>query len=263
MKTSCLITIFLLTMLVLSGCEKDESLEPELNLIPLGATATTDGLSVKIFSTNNFATGYNPLFIEIKDVNGKDAVVDDIAVFPIMHMTDKSHSAPWGKVNDAAMIKNLHACYVVFVMPSGDMGHWELQISFDIEGRTHQAVVPVDVALSQNKLVSLTSKADGSRVFVALIDPMKPKVGSNDFELGIWKRKSMMEWPAAEYLEVKIEPEMPSMDHGSPNNIHPVHKGAGMYRGKVNFTMDGWWVVHVTINENGEHVGDTKFDFEF
>ena len=36
---------------------------------------------------------------------------------------------------------------------------------------------------------------------------------------------------------------MPSMNHGSPNNVDPASTGAGIYKGEVNFTMTGYWQV--------------------
>ena len=47
----------------------------------------------------------------------------------------------------------------------------------------------------------------------------------------------MMSWPADSSLSVTITPEMPSMGHGSPNNINPVHVGKGHYKGKVNLIL--------------------------
>jgi hypothetical protein len=263
MKKIVFYIIILLPALIVSSCEKDLLIEPELNLITLGTAATNDGLSVKILSTDALKTGYNELFVEVINGNGKVVIPDNIGLEPMMHMADKSHSAPAGKSNAAPNSRNMQPYYVVFVMPSGDMGSWELKVSFEIGGTPYQAMVPVDVAMAQNKLVSLISQVDGSRFFVALINPMKPRTGVNDLEIGIWKRHSMMDWPAAEGLDITIKPEMPTMDHGSPNNVNPVHKGAGIYQGKVNFTMDGWWIVNLSINDKGGLVGNTKFEFEF
>ncbi|MCK4750942.1 MAG: FixH family protein, partial [Bacteroidales bacterium] len=72
-------------------------------------------------------------------------------------------------------------------------------------------------------------------------------------------KESMMSFPPAEDLIVEIEPEMPSMDHGSPNNEHPVHLADGHYRGKINFTMTGWWRVHITLKKGDEVVTDEAF----
>jgi hypothetical protein len=256
--------IILLPIFFGTGCEKDEiPIEPELNLIPWGNAATEEGMAVKILSTGAFVTGYNELFVEIKNKDGKIVVPEQMGIEPMMHMSEKSHSAPSGISITSPKAINMYPFYVVFVMPSGDMGSWELKVSFQVEGKPHQALVPVDVAMSKNKLVSLVSKADGARLFIALINPLKPQIGVNDFDIGIWTRQNMMDWPATKGLDITIKPEMPSMDHGSPNNVNPVYKGSGIYRGKVNFTMDGLWVVNLSISDKGEFVGNAKFEFEF
>ena len=75
----------------------------------------------------------------------------------------------------------------------------------------------------------------------------------------------MMDWPAEPYLSVEIEPEMPAMNHGSPNNVNPSSIGDGHYLGVVNFTMTGWWRVNMTI-KNGEGSiisDDSYFDITF
>jgi len=94
--------------------------------------------------------------------------------------------------------------------------------------------------------------------------PKSPKVGINDIELFIAKKASMMSFPADSSLTVTLTPEMPSMGHGSPNNVNPVHVGGGHYKGKVNFTMTGLWRLHLDFT-NGSALADstTYFDIEF
>lgn len=87
----------------------------------------------------------------------------------------------------------------------------------------------------------------------------------NDFEVMVYQRQSMMNFPPATDLELAIEPEMPAMGHGSPNNVNPVHLENGHYAGRVNFTMSGLWRVHVELrNATGDLVSDEiSFDIDF
>lgn len=71
----------------------------------------------------------------------------------------------------------------------------------------------------------------------------------------------MMEFPADSSLTVTLTPEMPSMDHGSPNNVDPVHVGKGHYKGKVNFTMTGLWQLNLDFMQ-GDAIADTTSFFE-
>ena len=68
---------------------------------------------------------------------------------------------------------------------------------------------------------------------------------------------------AAPYeLKVQIEPDLPSMGHGSPGNEQPQLVSENLYRGLVNFTMAGPWLVHVSFTEHGRELGRTAFSFE-
>ncbi len=51
---------------------------------------------------------------------------------------------------------------------------------------------------------------------------------------------------------------MPSMGHGSPNNVNPVHRELGHYHGSVNFTMTGDWLVELDFVK-----GDSLFHVEY
>jgi len=69
----------------------------------------------------------------------------------------------------------------------------------------------------------------------------------------------MMSWPADSTYTFVITPEMPSMGHGSPNNVNPVHVGNGHYKGKVNFTMTGEWKVNIAVQKNGNTISKNAF----
>ena len=151
-------------------------------------------------------------------------------------------------------------------MPSGS-GSWTLQIKVlnnttDKEGLIMIPLTITEPVLSKQK--SFTAQHNGSKYFISLIEPSTPKIGINDFEIAIYKKTSMMSWPADSSLSVTITPEMPSMGHGSPNNINPVHVGKGHYKGKVNFTMTGLWRINLDFM-SGTAVADTTqyFDIEF
>ena len=127
-------------------------------------------------------------------------------------------------------------------------------------------MLPVTVVEpTEPKLITFESDYDQTKLFVTRIEPKSPEVGINDFTLGIYKRESMMSFPAVDDLVVSMEPEMPTMGHGSPNNVDPVSVGNGMYEGKVNFTMTGYWKVNLdftTANNDTVKTGQ-YFDITF
>jgi hypothetical protein len=148
---------------------------------------------------------------------------------------------------------------VVFVMPSGDMGSWSLTVSYEASGTSHQVSVPVSIALPEQARMTTLVLEDESKLFVSLVSPLSPEVGANDIEFTIHKKASMMDWPAVENYGMAIEPEMPAMGHGSPNNENPVHKTNGHYKGIVNFTMTGEWLINVELSEGDAKMGETAF----
>lgn len=147
---------------------------------------------------------------------------------------------------------NLYSGAVVFTMPSGDMGTWKLSV--DVDGESVDFDVNVAATPANVKLVGTYVGTDDKRYTISLITPAKPKIGLNDLEILINQRESAESFPPADDLTVEFEPEMPSMNHGSPNNVNPVSIGNGRYKGKVNFTMTGDWRLHFTLKSKDKIV---------
>ncbi|MFN3446260.1 MAG: FixH family protein, partial [Bacteroidia bacterium] len=174
------------------------------------------------------------------------------------------HSAPVENSSDSVPADQLFKSAVVFSMG----GAWTLDINFHnhLNNKEGKGVLALNVtnpttAVMRNFIVAAD---DSARLFVSLVQPASPKIGLNDFEITIHKKADMMNYPAVENYTVEIEPEMPSMGHGSPNNVNPVHTTNGHYLGKVNFTMSGLWRVHLTIKKNGVLLSnDQYFDITF
>jgi hypothetical protein len=146
-------------------------------------------------------------------------------------------------------------------MPSSnDMG-WTLEVGVKTADKEESAIIDIPLvrSLEEARKINVISAIDETKYFVSLVEPAEPEVGINACEFTIHYKKSMMSFPAAEGLTMEIEPEMPSMDHGSPNNENPVHTEDGHYVGKLNFTMTGWWRVHITLKKGDEIVTDDAY----
>jgi hypothetical protein len=75
---------------------------------------------------------------------------------------------------------------------------------------------------------------------------------------------SMMSFPPATDLTIEIDPQMPSMGHGSPNNVNPVHTANGHYLGSVNFNMTGAWRIYLVIKKGSRTISNKAyFDITF
>ncbi len=217
-------------------------------------------------ASGTIKTGYTPLIINLIDsVSGKRIEDAHIHLTPMMDMGMMQHSAPFENPEEEP-VNHVFPCSATFIMPS-TAGNWTLNVAVhnhlvDKEGDVTFPLTVTETAKPTIK--SFTSAADGSKIFVALVNPMHPKVGVNELELVVYTKASMMSFPADSSLTIKCTPEMPSMGHGSPNNVDPVHVTNGHYTGKVNFTMTGAWRLNLDFYK-GAAVADTTqyIDIEF
>ena len=247
-------------VVVFFSCNSSEDIEPDLtdDLLEITTYAESD-LKISIYAPEKLFVGYNEITVKIKDTDG-NLLSGEILVLPMMDMTTMSHSCPL-EVDGNTFSDGFYNFNTVFVMPSGEMGSWS--IDFTINGR--EVSVPVVVnSPERSRLVSFTSSMDEqTKYFVAFIGPKEPTVGKNELEIAVYQKQSKLLWPAVMDLEFEVEPWMVSMDHGSPNNVAPVHVENGHYMGKVNFTMTGDWQIRLTMMEKGGVCGNPYFDLYF
>lgn len=259
----------ILALAVAGGCSDDDdnpspTPEPLQGLIKVGSAATdVGGMLVNVFAEDSLFTQYTALFIEVRDEASGDILSEaTVSVHPMMDMGTMEHSAPVENPTGTTAEDGKFPCHVVFTMP-GDEG-WSLDVTvFDPVGdRQGVASVPVKVGDISPARVINRSPLDGSpKLVMALVGPLQPKVGQNDFEVVIHRKESMMSFPPADNLALTIDPQMPSMGHGSPNNVDPSHVGAGHYVGTANFTMTGTWVIGIDIYDGNTPI-DTTASFE-
>ncbi|MDH5598544.1 MAG: FixH family protein, partial [Cyclobacteriaceae bacterium] len=251
-----------------SSCNEETVVAPiNYNEIVTGLI-DANNISVTVFSEYEVNTGHFPFFVELKDATTQQVLSGyTVKVVPMMHMTTKSHSTfiqPW---ESNLLPKDTHGFEAVFVMPSGDMGYWELKVLItDNNGVVlPEIILPITVLQPvQSTLNSFLSATDEAKIFVALTQPKKPEIGINDLDFILFKMETMMSFPAIETYHITFVPEMPTMDHGSPNNVDPVFVANGHYLGKVNFTMTGLWRLNLTLSDETQTlVGTTSFDIEF
>lgn len=250
MRTSLLI---LFAVFFVVSCDTNDS-DPGSELLKI-AEAFVDSAetTVVLYAEDAVAVGYNSFYVELRDVNGD--VVDDahVIIAPLMQMMSMSHSCPF----ETPVVEGKRfRAGVVFQMASNDMAQWQLDVQFhnhlnDLEGT---ARFTVDVA--QSDLVQMTT-VDTTQYIVALKNPVAPRVGMNELEIGLYRQETMMNFPPVTTAVMTFEPTMPSMGHGSPGNEQPHHHENGLYHGQVNFTMTGEWQLAVqalvgvdTVNVN-------------
>lgn len=264
-------------IIAFSSCKKEEStnntntpadtFQIPASYIKVGETyAIGAKAKVVVYSDATLKTGYNKLHTIVYDsASGTILKKGHLEILPMMDMGPMQHSAPVENQDSEIPTNNFYESAVVFTMPSSDMNSWHLHVHFhnhtsDLEG---EAELDINVAdQSPARVLSTVLTADNNaKVFISLIPTGKWKSGLNDFEITIHKMATMEDFPAVENYTVEIDPLMPSMGHGSPNNVNPVHTSNGHYMGKVNFTMSGLWNVKLKLYKNGTLISeDLLFD---
>ena len=229
----------------------------------LGASA-----KVQIWGKKNFFMGYNNITVVLLDsLNPTDTIKDvHIHFMPVMTMGTGMmamiHACPVENPEEEP-VNGVFPSAVAFVMPTSTDGTWKLDVmvhnhKYDKEG-TANFTCTVDNPTPSVMSVFTATSTDASKLVLSLVEPTTPKVGMNDIEFTLHRKESMMSWPADSTYTFVITPEMPSMGHGSPNNINPVHVGNGHYKGKVNFTMTGEWKINVDVQKNGNTISNNTF----
>ena len=250
--------------IALISCEKsDNQGDQNGDLVKISSEISVDqSFKVDLYARDTLFEGYNKLFLLITNQESKQVLSEaELKLKPMMDMITMKHSAPFENPAGVANTEGYFEGAVVFIMPStSDMG-WTLDVNIKTVDTEESAniVIPVVKSLEEARKINVISAIDECKYFVSIVEPVEPKVGINTCEFTIHYKESMMSFPPAEDITMEIEPEMPSMDHGSPNNEHPVHIGEGHYVGKLNFTMTGWWRIHITLKKGNEIITDDAY----
>ena len=233
----------------------------EPDLLKLGEF-TDNGITVEAYAEAPLAVGYNKIYLEVHEA-GVRVDQPSFDFTPMMHMENHSHASPYdipdGSRDD---VHDLYHTWAIFTMPSGMMGRWELQLSVENQsGVVAEGIIDIDIENSNRVNTFMTD--DEQRYVLTWIEPAEPEVGMNDLAVALHKRESMISFPPVTDAVFEFEPWMPSMDHGSSNNVSPAHEGNGFYHGQVNFNMTGDWELRFDIVLNGEDLGHHVFELDF
>lgn len=250
-----------------SACKKD-TIEPDdpADEMVLVGSGSDNGLTIEVYAEDSLILGYNELFVRLSQDNTEIGEGDyKINLAPMMDMGSMKHAAPV----EHPVNQNDHGFFegaAVFIMPNGQ-SNWTLDVTAEEIGGSNTSTVHLNPAVTtpeESRMHTFESDIDQTALFVSLVEPRNPQTGINDFEITIHKREDMMTHPPVVDYEVVIEPEMPTMGHGSSNNVDPVHESSGHYHGEVNFTMSGYWQVHLTLLQGTDTVKrDIAFDITF
>lgn len=257
-----LFMILLMTLNMQSCTEHASDPDPARSLRKVAeGYASGAAARIELYSDGDLFPGYNPVFISVRDsISGDRIKTAELTLYPEMNMSTKTHSCPVDNPPNLAP-DGLFTGGIMFTMPSGQMGEWTLDISIQNapSGLSGKARLPIAVKPKAPSRVIAFEAANGERYLLSYYFPERIKVGVNRFALVAFTQHSGAYIPA-EDLQIKLDPEMPSMDHGSPNNENPVHTSGGHYTGKVNFTMTGEWRLNLEVSHETTSLGNRYFD---
>ena len=262
------ITIILISFQLIA-CIDDEIDDPEQEkYLKVGELLSSEStFNVGFYAKDSLFVGYNKVFLKIKNQKGGSLVKQaTIALYPLMDMGTFSHACPVENPGNTPNPDGYFEGAVLFSMIGTDS--WSLSVDITADGKTETVFFPIDKVKATNpvkKIVVIDSLSNGPGKWtiikhpLSLVEPPAWKVGKNVFEFTAHTMESMMNFPICSDLSIEIIPEMPSMGHGSPNNVHPVYAGNGHYKGTVNFTMTGDWRIHLKIKKGDRLVTDKAY----
>lgn len=251
------------------ACNKQEEPLPDSpfkDMVKLASAPTNQGATkIDVYMSENPFVGYNKVYIDVYDsLSGVKYTDWNVSIKPMMTMmmngATMQHTCPTEQpeyVNEM----NAYVGATVFIMPTSEMGSWNFELNYENDiANGSLSFSPTVEEKSNPALISFLSETNpNDKYFVALINPTTPDVGINDFEVGIYKKESMMSFPPVDGLDVSIAPEMPTMGHGSPDNVNPESIGNGHYKGSVNFTMTGLWHINMVIKESSTMIDESHY----
>lgn len=218
---------------------------------------------VEIWGKKNFFSGFNELSVVVYDsLNQTEKITDaQVSFAPLMTMMEMGgmsmkHACPFENPEKAE--NGIFKGSAVFIMPSSPTGIWVLGVKVRTSKYGKEGIALLDISVEDPATPVMTmftsSETSTPKLVLALLASENFKVGMNDIEFTIHRRQTMMDFPADDSYSIEIVPEMPSMGHGSPNNVNPTSIGKGHYKGKVNFTMTGEWKINIVVKKNGETI---------
>lgn len=243
-----IIMAFAILSFALISCEKETN---DNNKIKKVQEINNDNYIVELYTeTGKLQTGYNEIFIKVKEKNTGNYIKNiNINWYPEMQMMDKKHSCPRSSVEKVDGETFLQKGYIIFQMAGNAMEHWNLTITLN-DGEQTIITEQINVqAATYKNVATFKDTISGKKYVIALIQPQKPTVATNDLSFGLFEMESMSNFLPVTNFTILFDPRMPSMEnHSSPNNTQPSYNNIdGFYQGKLSLTMTGEWKLNLII----------------
>ncbi|MBL8916746.1 MAG: FixH family protein [Archangium sp.] len=232
--------------------------------VPL-VTATRDDVTLELHTDGPLRVGQNLVRYRVLH-DGTPAPHATLLQRPVMEMMamGMTHSCPVQKPDHEPDADGFFPGLIIFNMPSGEDARWTLSVEVELHHDGPTTTVELgELAVEDSPLRQFVTR-DGKKVLLTagLVGPAK--LGANTLLVTAHSADAMLlEWTPVTDLAFTVIPEMPSMGHGSANNQAPQLGEDGLYRGTVNFSMAGEWVVHLGMTSGDATFGTFDFPFSF
>jgi hypothetical protein len=248
---------YLLLIICLFSCSKEkvpQITDPFQNL-RLVTSISNNTHIIDLYSGNGkFQTGYNNIYLQIKDKAGNAIDNATVSWTPMMNMTMMSHSCPKSEVMKSEDAKNVYRGYIIFQMPGTEAEYWELTLDYTINGVSYTAKGRLNVEKSSKRVVETFQANDNKNYVLALVEPQKPKVAVNEIKALLFQMESMASFTPVKSYKIKIDPRMPGMgNHSSPNNVDLTDGANDVYEGRLSLTMTGYWKINLILEDAAQN----------
>lgn len=234
----------------------------------LVATAAAGSMTVDLLTETRLETGMTPVYIRITSAGGTLVTDASLTLTPMMAMSNGvNHTCPlMGPPTLGG--EGLYATNVVFLMPTSEAGSWSATVDIARpDGTAAQASFPVLTIYDSGRLQTFSYTDPATAVATKFITSLNfvaaPRVGLNPIIFTVHRKQDMMTFPSVDDATIALDPEMPSMGHGSPGSVDPVLTAPGRYEGQLSFSMAGAWQTTATVSEGGVVLGTPIFATTF
>lgn len=263
MKLFRISLLLLMVGIIALSCNPDET-EPDQkdetqDLIKV-STFTEDDYKVELFTqSGQLYVGYNQIYLRVSNQD-KDYINDaSIHWEPMMTMEmggmTHKHGCPSSEVLRIDGTETLYGGYIIFSMATVEPDDvWDLTLHLSVNGDHAELSEEVKVNGTEtefNKNFISTTGNDGHDYLLAMIEPTDPDNGSNDIVVALYMSDhDTGEFSIVNDYEISIDPRMPGMgNHSAPGNEDMTQGNDGFYHGKVGFSMSGFWVINMIMED--------------
>lgn len=264
---SCLPVLLSLSSLIACDSETPDAASTTVAKTTI-ATVVAGGLTVGLLADGVLRTGLNTVYVSVAALDGTPVLDAAVEVLPLMAMaTGKQHACP--VLGPAGLGPDgLYRTGIVFQMAATATDVWSATVRIvRPDGSTTDAgFAGLAVADSgrARTFTALDPATGTTHAYVASLNLVGPaRVGLNEVVVTLHVKQDMTTFPPVDDAVLTLDPQMPSMGHGSPGSVPPAWQAPGQYLGQLSFSMPGDWETTLTVARAGAVLGTPVFSLDF